>query len=187
MRCFVSIDLPAKIKDYLTRLQRPDIYWIKWMRPANYHITLNFLGDLNAARINAAREVLTEVSAFRQPFTLNLSRLETSRDMLWLLPDEAPTLTALQDELKGKLRGARIGKRERRSYLPHILLAKSKTGRHMRPVIENFEPQEFGVDKIHLYESELTPGAATHRLIQSFALTPASSPPHEGEKERGSG
>lgn len=170
MRCFVSINLPPKIKDYLTRLQRPDIYWIKWMKPGNYHITLNFLGDLNAARINAAREVLTEVSAFHKPFTLNLSRLETSRDMLWLLPDEAPTLTELQDELKDKLHDARIDKRERRSYMPHILLAKSKTGRNMRQVIKNFEPQEFEVDKIHLYESELTPGAATHRLIESFVL-----------------
>lgn len=170
-RCFVSIDLPPKIKDYLTRLQRPDIYWIKWMKPANYHITLNFLGDLNAARINAVREVLTEAAASSKPFTINLSRLEPSRDMLWLLPEEKPDLIELVDELKDQLRGARIGKRERRSYMPHILLAKSKTGRNMRPIIKNFEPQEFEVDKIHLYESELTPGAATHRLIQSFPLS----------------
>ena len=167
-RCFVSIDLPREVKDYLGRLARPDIYWIKWTKTGNYHITLNFLGDLNPQRVSETEAVLAEVSPYFKPFALRLSQLETSRDMLWLLPDDGSVLTDLQDELKVRLRGARIGKRERRGYMPHVLLARSKTGRNMQQVIENFEPKEFTVDKINLYESELTPGSATHRLIKSF-------------------
>ena len=171
-RIFVSIDLPRNVKDYLGSLVRRDIYWIKWMNPKNFHITLSFLGDLDVSRIASTEAILREVAQICKPFTLRLTELKTSQDMLWLLPEKEPTLDDLHDELKDKLRGARIGKSERRSYMPHILLAKSKTGRRMQQVIENFQPIEFDVKDIHLYESELTPGAATHRLIESFSLSP---------------
>lgn len=170
-RCFVSIDLPKQTRDYLGSLARPDIYWIKWTNPKNYHITLSFLGDLTTARIGETQTALAEVAAFYKPFTLKLVELKTSQDMLWLLPEKQDILGELRDELKGKLRHARVGRRERLSYMPHVLLARSKTGRHMRQVIENFQPVEFTVDRINLYESELTPGSATHTLIQSFPLT----------------
>lgn len=170
-RVFVSVDLPPRVKEYLRSIQNPEIYWIKWMPPANFHITLNFLGDLNDVRIREAEAVLEEISAQSKPFAIRLSRLAASRDMLWLLPDEEPNLVNLQGELKNQLRGARIGKRERRSFQPHVLMARSKTGRNMRQVIDNFAPQEFAVDRINLYESRLTPGAATHILIKSLNLT----------------
>lgn len=170
-RCFVSIDLPVGIKDYLGRLVRRDIYWIKWMNPKNFHITLNFLGDMGADRIGEVRTILAQVSVDYQPFIIKLAEIQPSRDMLWLLPENNETLTRLRDEFKDKLKSARLGKRERQSYVPHILVARSKTGRRMRQVIENFEPKEFTVDKIHLYESELTSEAAIHRLIESFPLS----------------
>ncbi len=186
-RCFVSIDLPLPVKEYLAAQARPDIYWIKWIKQGNLHITLNFLGDLNGERITEAQQVLEGVSAASHSFTIKLSGPELHQDMLWVVPEKNETLIELQDALKSRLKSARLGKRERRSFAPHILLGKSKTGRNMRPVIKHFQPQEFLVDHIHLYESELTPGTATHRLIQSFPLTPAVSPPHEGGMERGSG
>ena len=169
-RCFVSIDLPKNVKDYLASKTRPDIYWIKWTSPANYHITLNFLGELKEERIAESQTVLGQISQFYKPFTLKLAELKTSQDMLWLLPEKSDTLGELQTELKKELRGARVGMRERRSYVPHVMLARSKTGRAMQQVIENFQPVEFTVDRINLYESELTPGSATHTLIESFPL-----------------
>ena len=169
-RIFVSIDLPREIKDYLASLVKSDIYWIKWTPPRNLHITLNFLGDLSPARITSAREILQDVSQSYQKFTLQLSDLSVSQDMLWLVPQSSESLADLQDELNTRLKNARLGKRERKSYVPHVLLAKSKTARNMKQVIENFKPVEFLVDRINLYESELTPGAATHTLIQSFTL-----------------
>ena len=169
-RIFVSIDLPKQVKDYLGSLGRSDIYWIKWANPKNYHITLSFLGDLKPQRLAEARGVLTEVAPFYKPFTLKLAELKTSQDMLWLLPEKNEVLEDLQSELKSKLRGARVGKRERRGYMPHVLLARSKTGRAMQQIVQNFQPVEFPVDKINLYNSELTPGSATHTLIESFPL-----------------
>lgn len=169
-RIFVSIDPPQEIEEYLEGLRRQEILWIKWMKTQNLHITLNFLGDLNEQEIAKASGVIADVVPFHNQFQLLLENLKTERDMLWLLPEKSSQLLDLQSELQTKLREARVGKRERRGYIPHILLAKSKTGRRMEQVIEKFEPMKFLVDKINLYESELTPGAATHKLIQSFGL-----------------
>ena len=169
-RIFVSIDLPQKTRDYLSSIARPDIYWIKWMKQGNFHITLNFLGDLTDAEISEATAVVDNVRVYHKPFTLPLVRLKLERDMLWVTAAITPELSALQEELQKEFRANRLGKKERRDYQPHVLLAKSKRGRNMEMVIENFVPQQFEVNKINLYESELTPGAATHKLIQSFDL-----------------
>lgn len=169
-RCFVSIDLPPSIKEYLASLQKPGIYWIKWLKPQNMHITLNFLGDIDEREIANARLILSEVAGNHQAFLLELNQIKQERDMLWIMPSQSGEIDAIQDELKHRLKHSRLDKRERRSFQPHVLLAKSKTGRYMKWRPENFRPVGFEVDGLQLYESELTPGSATHRLIQSFAL-----------------
>lgn len=185
-RIFVSIDLPAKVRAYLKNLQKPDIYWIKWMRLENLHITLNFLGELDGDELERAKTILQNTVSQFGPFPLVIDEVKPERDMLWLVPKTEQRLFDLQSELLQNFRAARMGKREKRHYVPHILLAKSKTGRRMTWRPESFEPQEFLVDKINLYESRLTPGSATHILIESFALPPTSPLPHEGEVGRGS-
>ena len=169
-RIFVSIDLPKDSKDALKSIIRPDVYWIKWLAPHNFHITLNFLGDLSTSEINSAKEVIAGVSALYQPFHLKLQFFRGEEDMLWLVPEKNETLDKLQWELRLELKKAGIGKRERRTYLPHVLVAKSKTGRRMSWKPDNFRPIEFRVESVNLYESVLAPGVATHTLIQSFAL-----------------
>ncbi len=179
-RIFVSVDLPTEVKDYLRSLQKSNIYWIKWMKPQNLHITLSFLGDLIDSKLAELKLILTEIAAAYHPFKLKFTDFHQERDMLWLLPEENQALSDLQQDLQKKFREQRLGKTERRHYAPHVLIAKSKTGRPMIWRPENFSPQEFEVDRINLYESKLTPDAATHILIQSFALgnpTPTLSPP----------
>ena len=101
-RCFVSIDLPPYARDYVASLARRDIYWIKWVKPENFHITLSFLGDLTPERIADTRALLSDISQFYKPFTLKLTELKTNQDMLWLLPEFDRTLDDLADELKAK-------------------------------------------------------------------------------------
>lgn len=167
-RIFVSIDLPVSAKEELRLRQKPEIRWIKWMKLDNLHITLNFLGDLHEEQIETAKSVIQDVIPYYQSFSMRLISTRAERDMLWLVPAENETLDKLQAELKTKFKENKVGKRERRPYSPHILFAKSKTGRPMLWKPEKFDPIEFTVDAVNLYESELTPGAATHILIQSF-------------------
>lgn len=169
-RIFVSIDLPNSLKDHLKNHQKSEIRWIKWTKAENLHLTLNFLGYLEEEEIAEAKEILKEAAGNFHPFELKFASLKCEREMLWLIPQENPDLLALQDSLKKKLEETRLLKRERRRYTPHILIGRSKSGRPMRLEIPNLDAQRFLVDKINLYESKLTPGAATHILIESFPL-----------------
>lgn len=170
-RVFTSIDLPPSIKQYFASLQNHGVYWIKWMPPKNFHITINFLGELNPAEIDIAKQVMAEAAnGGIRPFSMRLDRLRAERDMLWVVSGQNETMDRLHWLLRTELKKAGVGKTERRGYLPHVFLGKSKTGRVMSWQPKKFEPQEFLVDRINLYESVLTPGAATHCLIESFRL-----------------
>ncbi len=169
-RIFTSIDLPDQIRGQLRYLQRPEIRPVKWMKPDNFHITLNFLGEMNDQQIQEAVAILNDLSNQTERFALTLANFKAERDMLWLMPATYTKLFDLQDQLKVRFEDVKLGKRERRGYSPHILFAKTKTGRRFEWQMDNFQPLAYTVDRINLYESRLTPEAATHILIKSFPL-----------------
>jgi len=170
-RVFIAVDLPENVKAILKNIQKPEVRWIKWMKPDNFHITLIFLGDVDEEQIDAAKKILAETISFTEPFSLKLGQLHKERDMLWFLPEDNFELLNLQSHLQSTFRKERLAKRERRHYSPHVLLGKSKTGRAMENNVTNeFQPFDFRIERINLYESELTPGAATHILLESFPL-----------------
>lgn len=171
-RTFISIDLPVKLKDYLKSLQKKEIRWVRWSEPQNWHITLNFLGNLEPLQITQVMEILQNTALQQKSFELTLETFKGERDMLWLEPSANQTLTDLQNLLKEQLLEQRLMKKERRAYSPHVLLARGYRNRHMTWSPDNFQPQTFFVDKINLYESRLTPGAATHFRLQSYPLLP---------------
>lgn len=178
-RIFVGIELPLVVKDYLKSIQQPEVRWIKWLKPDNFHITLSFLGEIAEPETEKAKNILAAVAGETLPFKLDLGVIRGEHDMLWVLPRETWKISDLQSKLKIRLKQAGVGKREKRHYFPHVLLAKSKTGRRMDWQAQNFQPQEFPVTQINLYESRLTPGTATHILLQTFPLTENPQEPDE--------
>jgi len=175
-RVFVSIDLPSEVKAQLKYLQRPEIRPVKWMKPDNFHITLNFLGELNESQIQEATKILEYVSNLGERFVLKLVAFQAERDMLWLIPENHAKLFELQGVLKDRFEDIKLGKRERRGYSPHILFAKTKTGRRFEWEMDNFQALSYAVDRVNLYESRLTPESATHILIKSFPFSDETSP-----------
>ena len=166
----MSIDLPPAVCEKLRQQQVPGVYWIKWMDVKNFHVTINFLGDLGPGKIEEAKEVLRAVTANFSRFPLTISGFDGKQDMLWAIFERSEVLQDLHDQLKEEFRSRRLMKSERRGFTPHVLIAKSKTGRKMTWRPEHFSPVNFEADRVCLYESELTPGAATHRIIESFPL-----------------
>lgn len=47
MRCFVAAFLPAEFRNAFVAL-RPDVPGVRWVAPEKYHVTLRFLGALDA-------------------------------------------------------------------------------------------------------------------------------------------
>ena len=55
MRCFVAAFLPAAVRDAFVAL-RPAVDGVRWVAPEKYHVTLRFLGELDAGAAAFWRE-----------------------------------------------------------------------------------------------------------------------------------
>ena len=55
MRCFVAAFLPDAVRDTLVAL-RPAVDGVRWVAPEKYHVTLRFLGELDAGAAAFWRE-----------------------------------------------------------------------------------------------------------------------------------
>jgi PncC family amidohydrolase len=73
MRLFVAVHLSQEIRDGLASLQdrlrraQADVSWVK---PANLHITLKFLGETEPKRLESIGSELTEAARSAAPFSL---------------------------------------------------------------------------------------------------------------------
>ncbi len=95
-----------------------------WIKPANLHITLAFLGDVDAGRLGEAQAAADAVGA--EGFELSLDTLEHWRKpkILCLTPTVTPApLTQLARDLAARLTEAGFDL-DQRPYRPHLTLAR---------------------------------------------------------------
>lgn len=59
-RLFVAVTLPARVRERLEALDRPEVDGVRWTAPAQWHVTLRFLGDLD---LRAAVRALDRMEA----------------------------------------------------------------------------------------------------------------------------
>ena len=59
-RLFVAVDLPEPVANSLIALKR-DLPGVRWLAPEQIHLTLSFLGNVNAVTEAALREKLTAI------------------------------------------------------------------------------------------------------------------------------
>lgn len=129
--------------------------------PANFHITLAFLGNLDKADALQARQAAASVDA--EPFELQMDRLSfwPEPGLLWLgatqLPDAARTLT---EELIKALRSRGL-EPDTKPFVPHVTLARKvvKPGQQgaLRPL--RWPVREFALLRslTHAHASEYQP------------------------------
>jgi 2'-5' RNA ligase len=123
-RLFTGIEIPPPIAQGLSML-RGGVPGARWIEPANYHMTLRYIGDIDGA---TARDVLQILGGVRRrAFDLVLNRLDQfgGRKPRAVFAGASPTpaLTELQAEIERLLQ--RIGlPPEQRKYSPHVTLAR---------------------------------------------------------------
>src|SRR5579864_821033 len=70
MRLFVALEIPAAVRDNLAtlidELRAADASSsskdrARWVRPENLHVTLKFIGNLDASKLDSIRAALAEV------------------------------------------------------------------------------------------------------------------------------
>jgi RNA 2',3'-cyclic 3'-phosphodiesterase len=123
-RLFTGLELPDAVVGQLALL-RGGVVGARWLEPEDYHITLRFIGDIDA---RAARDIDETLSDIRRPAAPVLFE-----ELSWFGADKPraivakvkadPALMDLQAEQERRLR--RIGlEPETRKYTPHVTLAR---------------------------------------------------------------
>lgn len=177
MRVFVAIPVPEKIGAALERLQ-DDLPAGRTADPETFHITLAFLGEEPAERVEAAHEALSGLAA--APFTLRLDGLGSfgGREMQVLFAAVAPSgpLDALHRKVRSLLHGAGIMP-DRQRFRPHVTLARFRPGEGGDPALARFLARHAGfgsapftVREVVLYRLHLTKGGAVHEPLADYPL-----------------
>jgi 2'-5' RNA ligase len=123
-RLFTGLELPDAVVCQLAPM-RGGVIGARWLEPEEYHITLRFIGDIDA---RAARDIDDTLSDIRRPKApirfegLSWFGGDKPRAIVAKVKAE-PALMDLQAEQERRLR--RIGiEPETRKYTPHVTLAR---------------------------------------------------------------
>jgi 2'-5' RNA ligase len=124
-RLFTGLEIPAAIGARLSQ-HRGGLPGARWIEPADYHITLRFIGDVDAATARDVTLGLAEGEA-RTPPEVTLEALDSFGGarpravIVRALP--SPDLNHLQAEQEALMQRLGLAP-ETRKYTPHVTLAR---------------------------------------------------------------
>ena len=179
MRLFVGINLPNEIKqtllEFQTELRQLGVKG-SWKSQDNFHITLEFLGELDFDNIPSITETLSKVARNHNSFKLNIGGLGAFPSInrpqtLWTaVSGSIYELNQLQNEIHIEL--ARNGYiLEDRKFKPHITLAsRSKLDDLNLSVVQTKRLGEFRVVEVVLFESRSISGRRIYAELFNIGL-----------------
>jgi 2'-5' RNA ligase len=153
------------------------------MRVENLHVTLRFLGELEAAalsRVQAALEAAAATAPFRVAFG-GLGGFPTARAprVVWAgVVAGAAQLSELHDRLEASLARQGISP-EGRPFHPHVTLGRVRNPRGEPALARLLEtPAGLGgtafgeavVEAVHLMRSDLGPGGSRYGVVSAVSL-----------------
>ena len=130
MRLFVAAQLPDSMVDALAETSAALRSCVKgrYVRPNLFHVTLAFLGEVNASRVDAAQEAVERTCSRHGAFEAALAGFgsfgKRTRATLWQgFQDEEP-FVALAADVRGELSAAGL-EFDTKKTLPHITLMRA--------------------------------------------------------------
>ena len=190
IRAFVAVDLEPqtvqRIAEAIDRL-RPRMPGVRWLPPANFHLTLKFLGDIEEAKVAPIAAALERDLCPFSCFTINAKGLGVfpgvaQPRIMWvgLVGDE---LNALASTVEKTLIPFGFAA-ERRAFAPHLTVGRWRefkgSPKELEDEIGKWSGHDFGrsnVDEVILFQSVLKPEGALYRPLKTVALTKTAPQP----------
>ena len=153
---------------------------VGWVKSANVHYTLRFLGDLEPAGVEAAKRAAVAAARAAKAFRISLGAPGVFPDsrrprVLWLGAQQgAAELSALTRALEAALRQEGFGGADK-PFAPHLTLGRvrdSADGPKMtaRFLAAKFPGDAFDVRELVVVKSTLDPQGAKYEPIAAVAL-----------------
>lgn len=186
MRIFVAMKLPDTVINTIGRVQEKlagHRLKVRWVKAENVHLTLKFLGDVDAHLFDDIAASVTEAVDGMAPFHLSVKgsgvfpNIRRAR-VIWLgVSGQVAALNELQKSVEKKLSG--IGfPRARRRFTGHLTLGRSKgaidASRLSMALDEcrTFESETFIIDKVIIFKSDLKSTGAVYTKLRTVSLAP---------------
>ncbi len=186
-RLFLAITLPGSARSALAERIGPvaaRAARVRWTPVENIHVTLKFFGDTPPQRKAAIVETMERAAAGVGRFEVSISGVKVVRrrgaaHMVWAtIEDTHDQLRRLHGRTERLLERGGFP-RERRSFSPHLTLARVRDGAELweRRLLEEWAraqqdsaPIALPVRDVALMRSELKPGGAQYTVCDRFAL-----------------
>jgi 2'-5' RNA ligase len=170
-RLFVAVPLPAELRDLVRRAQEalPPVHGLRLLKPDQWHVTLAFMGEVDAAKAAVARDMVKGLppgmggEAFLEDF-LMLPSPSKARVVTLSLADGQGVFRALFEAVMGRLEAGGVMQREKRPFRPHLTIARLRPPGAVRPRYES-ERVTFAVQSVCLYRSELSREGAVYTVV----------------------
>ena len=190
MRCFIAIDIDTENKAAMTDLQSQLIAEtnkegvktgdVKWVKPANIHLTLKFLGEVGDRQIVDVCNIVRDVANRHKSFNLKFCSVGffggRSVKVLWVGTREGENeLTELQKDLEQQL--AQAGwPQEQKKFSGHLTMCRvknAKAGVKLAKISEKYENFDLGMTQVNsvvVYQSQLTPKGPVYTAMDNCRL-----------------
>lgn len=179
MRLFVAAEIPAAqllaVQVAIESL-KGEISGARWTEPELQHVTLKFLGSIDAAAAPKVAEASASVTAEFRRAEVSLGGFDafpTRRRarVLWVgLEDPAGVTSRLAARLDGAFQHLGVAAEDRR-FTPHVTVARLKPPQDLRSLPEvAVEADPFDIAQITLFRSHLGRGGARYEVMQRFRL-----------------
>jgi 2'-5' RNA ligase len=189
VRLFLALQIPKEIRErfaaLIAGLRRLDSKSAakkpRWVTPENLHVTLKFIGQTDASRLDSIRAALAGLR-FAHPVHLHFRSIgffpSAKRPrVIWAGVNASDNLAPLAAEIDRRLAAAGLPD-QTHEYKPHLTLARLDPpvmSPELRDAIERNASRDFGellTGEFHLIESKLKPTGAEYTTLQSFLFVP---------------
>jgi RNA 2',3'-cyclic 3'-phosphodiesterase len=140
------------------------------IRADNFHITLAFLGAVQARKLPSIMEAASGIEG--QPLELELEKIEAwpGSRVLCLTPGRCASLNELVDGLRRNLAAHQV-ELDQKDFRPHVTVAREWRDRSVEGAIH---PIKWSADEFVLVESESTREGSRYRIIGRWPLATRS-------------
>ncbi|SEU07981.1 2'-5' RNA ligase [Salinibacillus kushneri] len=160
----IAEELQGWLRNWQTEIEKHASYK-QWTNEEDFHITLKFLGGMNATQIERIVELMDKLEPPERFYTeigdLGFFGKKTQPRVVWADVEHIPSLLTLQNRIEEKV--IQLGMEEdNRMYRPHVTLAKKwkdpesslKSREELLAQLPGPMKQRMLVQQFHIYQIE---------------------------------
>jgi 2'-5' RNA ligase len=184
IRSFLALPTSDSVKDRIAELQaqlKQLDAEVKWDSPEKFHITLKFLGNVEAQVLEKLISNLEPVVRQEPSFDLEYEavgafpNLSTPR-VIWIGAALSESLVSLHRAIEDCCSALGFA-REERAFHPHLTLGRVKGSRNIQRLTEKLktltlEPTRTRCAELLVMRSELRPSGSLYSVVKSIPLKP---------------